>query len=186
MSKHKVVNGQLLQMDKSYSQLKTRQKEKIAAWMYEAYKKQVEEDLTNEEALDIVYSRIEDAGIWIPDYEIEKRYNSRKNQFKKRLAKENIPKHIFEMEAILDKVIQKMDALEARIADYQELQSEIRKLEEYYTSQQWKDDFALDEAGEFPENLKRGVLSEDGIYNVLERNKELLERIKGDHDDREY
>ena len=73
MSKHKMVNGQLLQMDKSYSQLKTRQKEKIAAWMYEAYKKQVEEDLTNEEALDIVYSRIEDAGIWIPDYEIEKK-----------------------------------------------------------------------------------------------------------------
>ena len=71
-----------------------------------------------------------------------------------------------------------MDALEARIVDYQELQSEIRKLEEYYTSQQWKDDFALDEAGEFPENLKRGVLSEDGIYNVLERNKELMERIQ--------
>ena len=27
----------------------------------------------------------------------------------------------------------------------------------------------MDEAEEFPENLKRGVLSEEGIYNVLER-----------------
>ena len=41
-----------------------------------------------------------------------------------------------------------------------------------------KDDLAADEAGDFPEKLKRGVLSEDGIWNVLERNKELMERIK--------
>ena len=47
-----------------------------------------------------------------------------------------------------------------------------------YTSQQLKDDLAADEAGDFPEKLKRGVLSEDGIWNVLERNKELMERIK--------
>ena len=48
----------------------------------------------------------------------------------------------------------------------------------YYTSDQWKEDFAADETGRYPKNLKRGVLSEDGIYNVLERNKELLERIR--------
>ena len=35
----------------------------------------------------------------------------------------------------------------------------------------------MDETGKFPEKLKRGVLSEDGIWNMLERNKELLERI---------
>ena len=35
----------------------------------------------------------------------------------------------------------------------------------------------MDEAGKFPEKLKRGVLSEDGIWNMLERNKELLEQI---------
>ena len=35
----------------------------------------------------------------------------------------------------------------------------------------------MDEAGKFPEKLKRGVLSEDGIWNMLERNKELLEWI---------
>lgn len=38
MSKHKMVNGQLLQMSKPYSQLKNKQKEKISNWMYEAYK----------------------------------------------------------------------------------------------------------------------------------------------------
>lgn len=44
-------------------------------------------------------------------------------------------------------------------------------------SQQWKEDFAMDEAGEFPDRLKRGVLSEDGIYNLLERNKEMMDWI---------
>ena len=32
---HQMVNGQLLQMDKQYSALKQKQKEKIALWMYE-------------------------------------------------------------------------------------------------------------------------------------------------------
>ena len=71
-----------------------------------------------------------------------------------------------------------MDAFEQRIADFKEYQAKIQELEAYYTSQQWKDDFALDEEGKFPKWLKKGVLSEDGIYNMLERNKELLERIE--------
>ena len=81
------------------------------------------------------------------------------------------------MEGILNRATQKMDALERKIAEYEEFQAEIQKLEAYYTSQQWKDDFAMDEKGELPEKLRRGILSEDGIYNMLERNKELKERI---------
>ena len=179
MSKHKMVDGRLLQMNKSYSQLKQKQKEKIAAWMYEAYKKQTEEKLSDEEALQFVFDKIDAAEIWIPDYEIVNRYRAKKTQFKKRLEGENVPQHIYQMESILDKALQKMDALEKKMAEYEEFQSEIQKLEAYYESQQWKDDFAMDEAGKFPAKLKRGVLSEDGIYNMLERNQELLARISG-------
>ncbi len=39
MSKHKMVNGKLLQMNKTYKDLKNRQRDKIAGWMYEAYGK---------------------------------------------------------------------------------------------------------------------------------------------------
>ena len=99
------------------------------------------------------------------------------NDLLKQKQKES-PEHIYQMEAILDKAIQKMDALEAHMEEYEKFQSEIRKLEAYYRSQQWKDDFALEEAGELPDDLNCGVLSEDGIYNVLERNRELLERIR--------
>ena len=86
-------------------------------------------------------------------------------------------KHISEMEEIFDKVLQTQSAFEKAIEEYRELQVEIEKLEAYYSSKQWKDDFAMDEKGELPDKLKRGILSEDGIYNLLERNKELKERI---------
>ena len=45
-------------------------------------------------------------------------------------------------------------------------------LSTYYASDDWKADFAADEAGLLPTDLPRGVLSEDGIYNVLEDYRE--------------
>ena len=39
-------------------------------------------------------------------------------------------------------------------------------------------DYADDEAGRLPIGLKRGVLSEDGIWNLLEDVCELNERLK--------
>ncbi len=48
-----------------------------------------------------------------------------------------------------------------------ELREKLRELARYYESSEWKRDFEDDEAGRLPRNLKRGVLSEDGIYDVL-------------------
>ena len=42
-----------------------------------------------------------------------------------------------------------------------------RILAEYYESKEWKQDFSDDEAGLLPKDLKRGVLSEDGLWNLL-------------------
>ena len=42
----------------------------------------------------------------------------------------------------------------------------------------WKQDYADDEAGMFPKDLKRGVLSEDGIWNLLSDWQELEERLR--------
>ena len=44
----------------------------------------------------------------------------------------------------------------------------LGEIEAYYTGDDWKQDFADDEAGLLPDTLKRGVLSEDRIYNLLE------------------
>ena len=37
----------------------------------------------------------------------------------------------------------------------------------YYEGGQWLKDYEADEKGLLPENLKRGVLSEDGVYNLI-------------------
>ena len=89
-----------------------------------------------------------------------------------------LPQHVYQMELILERACGMLDLLDEKIAEFKEFQPEIQKLEEYYASPQWKKDFAMDEAGLFPAELKRGVLSEDGIYNILERNKEMLEMLK--------
>ena len=44
---------------------------------------------------------------------------------------------------------------------------QLRILEDYYENGLWRLDFETDERGLLPRNLKRGVLSEDGLYNVL-------------------
>ena len=92
---------------------------------------------------------------------------------------ESAVKRIADMESILDEALRRMDNAEEALQGLLEYQTEIKKLDEYYSSQDWKDDYALDEDGLLPKDLKRGVLSEDGIYDALERNKELMERIRG-------
>ncbi len=51
-------------------------------------------------------------------------------------------------------------------AESEKLQKLVEELESYYRSEEWKKDFEDDEKGLLPEVLKRGVLSEDGIYNL--------------------
>lgn len=46
----------------------------------------------------------------------------------------------------------------------------LKLLSDYYGSPAWKRDLAADKAGLLPDTLKRGVLSEDGIYLLLEPN----------------
>ena len=47
------------------------------------------------------------------------------------------------------------------------VKEDIAELSKYYGSELWKLDFAADEVGNLPPDLKRGVLSEDGIWNLL-------------------
>ena len=82
------------------------------------------------------------------------------------------------MEQHLDRASQAVMKLSAALDDYAEAQESIRELEKYYGSDDWKQDFADDEQGLLPQDLKRGVLSEDGIWNVLTDNRDLNTRMK--------
>ena len=41
-------------------------------------------------------------------------------------------------------------------------------LSRYYSSGRWLRDYELDEQGLLPRDLKRGVLSQDGLWNLLQ------------------
>ena len=71
------------------------------------------------------------------------------------------------MEQLLDFIIEARKEQYANQEKSARIQEAIHILAEYYASDDWKRDFADDEAGILPKDLKRGVLSEDGIWNVL-------------------
>lgn len=82
------------------------------------------------------------------------------------------------MEQHLDRASQAVMKLSAALDDYAEVQASICALESYYGSDDWKQDFADDEQGLLPQDLKRGVLSEDGIWNLLTDSRDLHVRMK--------
>lgn len=84
---------------------------------------------------------------------------------------------IRQMEAIMDHAETVLDQLRQALDNYQQLTDELAQLEDYYGSDLWRKDFDDDTAGKFPEDLKRGVLSEDGIWNLLSDRSELLDHM---------
>ena len=75
---------------------------------------------------------------------------------------------IKQMEQCLDEVSAAVRNLSVALEQYEAVREAIRMLDEYLGRRQWKQDCKADEAGKLPKDLKRGVLSEDGIWNVLE------------------
>lgn len=81
------------------------------------------------------------------------------------------------MEKHLGRASEAVIRLSGALEDYVGVQESLKALEAYYGSDEWKKDFADDEQGLLPPDLKRGVLSEDGIWNLLENVRELNERL---------
>lgn len=87
---------------------------------------------------------------------------------------------IRQMELRMERAAKAVMELSAALENYKAVQEDITALEQYYGSEVWKQDFADDEAGRLPTDLKRGVLSEDGIWNLLSDARELNKRIHYD------
>ena len=74
---------------------------------------------------------------------------------------------IREMEAALDECAGAVEALSRQLDRMEALRDEMTRLFAYYGSEDWHDDRALDEQGLLPDGLRRGVLSEDLVYDVI-------------------
>ena len=86
---------------------------------------------------------------------------------------------IRQMERRLNRATAAVKRLGAALDKWEAAQEAIAALDEYYGSDLWKQDFADDEAGRLPADLKRGVLSEDAVWDLLADVKELKARLGG-------
>ena len=83
---------------------------------------------------------------------------------------------IKKMEEKLDNVSPKVDAFEKSLNDLNSAFEDIKSLSEYY-KKEWKEDYEADEQGKIPKDLKRGVLSQDTLFDLLEKLNEMKNGI---------
>lgn len=76
-------------------------------------------------------------------------------------------KHISEFENILDEQNELLEKVNKILEKIKSSQKEYKKLMKYYYSKQREADLQAHEKGEVPSELKRSVLSEDAIYNLI-------------------
>lgn len=73
---------------------------------------------------------------------------------------------IQQMEALLDSVLLTMQT-SCPLQKDAAFQDMIQKLSQYYQSGLWLNDYDLDACGKLPSDLKRGVLAQDTLYDLL-------------------
>ena len=85
---------------------------------------------------------------------------------------------IKEMEQRMNRASMAVMGLSAALDQFEAAKNDIDTLNTYYGSSEWKKDFDADQQNLLPKDLKRGVLSEDGLWNLLEDYRELKKRLK--------
>ena len=90
------------------------------------------------------------------------------------MADNNRIKRISEMEASMERVEKAVTIIREQLDRLGNLSSDIEKLQDYYENE-WREDFEADERGELPKDLKRGVLSEDALYDLLEETERYMD-----------
>jgi hypothetical protein len=83
-------------------------------------------------------------------------------------------------EKLFDEVSAAAAQLKTAVDGFNSVSDKINELEKYYSGKDWKKDFTDDEKGKLPPDLKRGVLSEDGLYNLFDEIRELRKNFNNE------
>lgn len=81
-------------------------------------------------------------------------------------------------EALLNEAGQVLSAYEAALERFAAVQEKVAELNAYYGSKAWWADFEASEAGLLPAGMPCGVLSEDSVWDLLSRNRDLIEETR--------
>ena len=84
---------------------------------------------------------------------------------------------IIQMEEKYTSASQAVQALTYALENYIHAQTDLTDLARYYHSPEWLADYDADNRGDFPQDLNRGVLSEDALYNLLAENDEIIKTM---------
>ena len=74
---------------------------------------------------------------------------------------------IIEMECYFDELLEENHRTPGLYSASKTLRDKINALKSYYQNGLWLQDYESDERGELPRGLKRGILSQDALYNFL-------------------
>lgn len=102
-----------------------------------------------------------DRGVWTRPANMWNETVEREGQTVQRFRRLSRVERVEFYEALFDEVSAARDCLT------DDLEAKLDMLEDYYTSGQWLDDYEADEQGLLPDDLKRGVLSQDALYDLL-------------------
>ena len=87
-------------------------------------------------------------------------------------------KRVREMERRFDELTARVEELDTAVSALEASKPDLEALRDYQESGQWLADYESDEAGGIPAGIKRGVLSEDGLYDLLQRVDEVVSRVQ--------
>ena len=86
---------------------------------------------------------------------------------KEREKIEEVIARVKKMEGYLDEILEFMKKHPSEVKEDRKVRDMLKELIDYYENGQWLADYECDERGELPKDLKRGVLAEDTIYNLI-------------------
>ena len=85
----------------------------------------------------------------------------------------NQTERIAKMEAAMERVSRAVKNCQKALEQFASLEEDIDMLNDYYMDGDWRKDYEDDEKGKLPKTLKRGVLSQDGLFDLLEESDQL-------------
>lgn len=86
--------------------------------------------------------------------------------------------NIRQMEAIANETEQFIKDAEILLQKWTGLMPRIKKMNDYYGSPTWRDDYDASNNGQIPAGMPHGVLSEDWLYNLLGEHTQLCNEYK--------